>query len=141
LFAFVQAWSDSFRVVVVMIVRTAFFFLFRQGGSFRPGPLFVSGGGDDDDGRDDPAEVRLLLQPYAIPPPPFPTTKQAYIRVYQFVVPARGKVAIETGVAAPHLIMTYCALLALAILRDDYSLLDRAALARMVGSCQGKDGG
>ncbi|KAI9509992.1 terpenoid cyclases/protein prenyltransferase alpha-alpha toroid [Russula earlei] len=44
-------------------------------------------------------------------------------------------------VAAPHLIMTYCALLALAVLRDDYSLLDRAALARTVGGCQDPDGG
>ena len=37
--------------------------------------------------------------------------------------------------------MTYCALLALAVLRDDYSLLDRAALKRMVGACQDADGG
>jgi hypothetical protein len=37
--------------------------------------------------------------------------------------------------------MMYCALLALAILWDDYSLLDRASLARKVGSCQGKDRG
>lgn len=41
----------------------------------------------------------------------------------------------------PHLIMTYCALLALAVLRDDYALLDRAALARMVGACQDAEGG
>lgn len=41
----------------------------------------------------------------------------------------------------PHLIMTYCALLALAVLRDDYALLDRAALKRMVGACQDADGG
>jgi hypothetical protein len=37
--------------------------------------------------------------------------------------------------------MTYCALLALAILRDDYAPLDRAALARLVGACQDADGG
>ena len=37
--------------------------------------------------------------------------------------------------------MTYCALLALAVLRDDYALLDRAALARMVGACQDAEGG
>lgn len=42
---------------------------------------------------------------------------------------------------APHLIMTYCALLALAVLRDDYALLDRAALKRMVGACQDAAGG
>jgi len=37
--------------------------------------------------------------------------------------------------------MTYCALLALAVLRDDYAQLDRAALARLVGACQDADGG
>ena len=37
--------------------------------------------------------------------------------------------------------MTYCALLALAVLRDDYALLDRAALGRMAGACQDSDGG
>ncbi len=37
--------------------------------------------------------------------------------------------------------MTYCALLTLAILRDDYAALDRLALARMVGACQDADGG
>lgn len=37
--------------------------------------------------------------------------------------------------------MTYCALLALAVLRDDYAALDRPALARMVGACQVADGG
>jgi len=47
----------------------------------------------------------------------------------------------QPRVAAPHLIMTYCALLALAVLRDDYAPLDRAALARMVGACQAADGG
>lgn len=46
-----------------------------------------------------------------------------------------------TAATAPHLIMTYCALLALAVLRDDYALLDRTALKRMVGACQVADGG
>ncbi|KAH9990286.1 terpenoid cyclases/Protein prenyltransferase [Russula vinacea] len=55
-----------------------------------------------------------------------------------FVSPARGAGVVAT---APHLIMTYCALLALAVLRDDYALLDRAALKRMVGACQDADGG
>jgi len=41
-------------------------------------------------------------------------------------------VVATTAATAPHLIMTYCALLALAVLRDDYALLDRAALERMV---------
>jgi len=48
---------------------------------------------------------------------------------------------MATAATAPHLIMTYCALLALAVLRDDYALLDRAALKRMVGACQVADGG
>lgn len=48
---------------------------------------------------------------------------------------------VATAATAPHLIMTYCALLALAVLRDDYALLDRAALKRMVGACQDADGG
>ncbi len=46
-----------------------------------------------------------------------------------------------TAGTASHLIMTYCALLALAVLRDDYAQLDRDALKRMVGSCQDTDGG
>ncbi|KAI0299525.1 terpenoid cyclases/protein prenyltransferase alpha-alpha toroid [Russula brevipes] len=49
--------------------------------------------------------------------------------------------AKHTQATAPHLIMTYCALLALAVLRDEYALLDRAALARMVSACQDADGG
>jgi geranylgeranyl transferase type-1 subunit beta len=48
---------------------------------------------------------------------------------------------VATAATAPHLIMTYCALLALAVLRDDYALLDHAALNRMVDSCQDVDGG
>jgi len=48
---------------------------------------------------------------------------------------------VATAATAPHLIMTYCALLALAVLRDDYALLDRAALKRMVGACQDPYGG
>jgi prenyltransferase beta subunit len=48
---------------------------------------------------------------------------------------------VATVATAPHLIMTYCALLALAVLRDDYALLDRAALKRMVSACQDADGG
>ncbi|KAI0258818.1 terpenoid cyclases/protein prenyltransferase alpha-alpha toroid [Gloeopeniophorella convolvens] len=43
--------------------------------------------------------------------------------------------------AAPHLIMTYCALLSLAVLRDDFGALDRAAVARTVGACQDDEGG
>jgi len=59
-----------------------------------------------------------------------------------FVSGREGDVAKQSSrVAAPHLIMTYCALLALAVLRDDYAQLDRAALARLVGACQDADGG
>ncbi|ETW82127.1 hypothetical protein HETIRDRAFT_239432, partial [Heterobasidion irregulare TC 32-1] len=42
--------------------------------------------------------------------------------------------------SAPNLIMTYTALQALAILRDDFAPLDRPGLARFVGACQGPDG-
>jgi len=48
---------------------------------------------------------------------------------------------VASAATAPHLIMTYCALLALAVLRDDYALLNRAALKCMVGACQDADGG
>ncbi|KAF5360902.1 hypothetical protein D9756_004953 [Leucocoprinus leucothites] len=41
---------------------------------------------------------------------------------------------------APHLIMTYTALLALAILRDDFSKLDRSGLITFLRACQREDG-
>ncbi|KAI0783426.1 terpenoid cyclases/Protein prenyltransferase [Abortiporus biennis] len=40
----------------------------------------------------------------------------------------------------PHLIMTYVALLSLAILRDDFSKLDRQGITKFVRSCQREDG-
>ncbi|KAJ6493585.1 terpenoid cyclases/protein prenyltransferase alpha-alpha toroid [Mycena vitilis] len=40
----------------------------------------------------------------------------------------------------PHLVMTYTALLTLAILRDDFSKLDRAGLVKFVRACQRDDG-
>ncbi|TFY65056.1 hypothetical protein EVJ58_g2208 [Rhodofomes roseus] len=40
----------------------------------------------------------------------------------------------------PHLIMTYTALLSLAILRDDFSKLDRPGILHFVRSCQQEDG-
>ncbi|KAI0035231.1 terpenoid cyclases/protein prenyltransferase alpha-alpha toroid [Vararia minispora EC-137] len=46
-----------------------------------------------------------------------------------------------TDASAPHLIMTYCALLSLAILRDDFRRLDRAGLVRFVRACQDTNGG
>jgi hypothetical protein len=48
---------------------------------------------------------------------------------------------VATAATAPHLIMTYCALLAFTVLRDDYASLDRAALKRMVDARQDVDGG
>ncbi|KAK7689911.1 hypothetical protein QCA50_006550 [Cerrena zonata] len=40
----------------------------------------------------------------------------------------------------PHLIMTYTAILTLAILRDDFTQLDRKGIIRFLGSCQREDG-
>ncbi|KAJ6581449.1 terpenoid cyclases/protein prenyltransferase alpha-alpha toroid [Mycena capillaripes] len=40
----------------------------------------------------------------------------------------------------PHLVMTYTALLTLAILRDDFSNLDRAGLVKFIRACQRDDG-
>ncbi|KAI0754575.1 terpenoid cyclases/Protein prenyltransferase [Daedaleopsis nitida] len=40
----------------------------------------------------------------------------------------------------PHLVMTYTALLCLAMLRDDFSKLDRPGLLRFLRSCQQEDG-
>ncbi|KAJ7162927.1 terpenoid cyclases/protein prenyltransferase alpha-alpha toroid [Mycena filopes] len=42
--------------------------------------------------------------------------------------------------AAPHIIMTYTALLSLSMLRDDFSRLNHQGLARFVASCQNNDG-
>ncbi|KAF8267633.1 terpenoid cyclases/Protein prenyltransferase [Lactarius quietus] len=56
-------------------------------------------------------------------------------------LPSSAGASEQTFTDGPHLIMTYCALLALAVLRDDYTSLDRRALARMVGACQVADGG
>ena len=40
----------------------------------------------------------------------------------------------------PHIIMTYTALISLAILRDDFATLDRAGLLRFLNTCQREDG-
>ncbi|KAI9069323.1 terpenoid cyclases/Protein prenyltransferase [Trametes sanguinea] len=40
----------------------------------------------------------------------------------------------------PHLVMTYTALLSLAILRDDFSKLDRKGILRFLSACQQEDG-
>jgi hypothetical protein len=44
-------------------------------------------------------------------------------------------------VDGPHLVITYCALLALAVLMGDYTSLDLPTLARMVGAYLVADGG
>jgi len=52
----------------------------------------------------------------------------------------------ETGIrtyseySTPHLIMTYTAILSLAILRDDFSQLDREGISKFIRSCQREDG-
>ncbi|EPT00297.1 hypothetical protein FOMPIDRAFT_1030563 [Fomitopsis schrenkii] len=46
----------------------------------------------------------------------------------------------HTEYDVPHLIMTYTALMSLAILRDDFVRLDRAGILRFVRSCQRDDG-
>ena len=40
----------------------------------------------------------------------------------------------------PHLVMTYTALLCLAMLRDDFSKLDRPGILKFLGACQQEDG-
>jgi geranylgeranyl transferase type-1 subunit beta len=40
----------------------------------------------------------------------------------------------------PHIIMTYTAFLSLALLRDDFSRLDRAGIVTFLHSCQRQDG-
>jgi hypothetical protein len=46
-----------------------------------------------------------------------------------------------SSVDGPHLVITYCALLALAVLRGDYTSLDLPARARMIGAYLVADGG
>lgn len=55
--------------------------------------------------------------------------------------PSTSNSTIEEDTAPGHLIMTYCALLSLAVLRAEYSELNRDNLKRFVGACQGLDGG
>ncbi|KZT37366.1 terpenoid cyclases/Protein prenyltransferase [Sistotremastrum suecicum HHB10207 ss-3] len=45
-----------------------------------------------------------------------------------------------SSIDSPHLIMTYGALLSLAVLRDDYSQLDRSGIKRLLRSAQRPDG-
>ncbi|KAG6808276.1 hypothetical protein H0H92_004671, partial [Tricholoma furcatifolium] len=45
-----------------------------------------------------------------------------------------------TNYDTPHLIMTYTALLSLAIFRDDFTQLDRKGLLTFIRACQRNDG-
>ncbi|KAJ7760507.1 terpenoid cyclases/protein prenyltransferase alpha-alpha toroid [Mycena metata] len=57
-----------------------------------------------------------------------------------FATPNSPTPALYTNFNGPHLVMTYTALLTLAILRDDFSNLDRAGLLTFVRACQRDDG-
>ncbi|KAK7012247.1 terpenoid cyclases/Protein prenyltransferase [Favolaschia claudopus] len=57
-----------------------------------------------------------------------------------FATPDSSTPKPYTDYNGPHLVMTYTALLALAILRDDFSKLDRAGLVKFVRACQRDDG-
>jgi len=47
---------------------------------------------------------------------------------------------VESDFNTPHMIMTYTGVLGLAILRDDFSRLDRGDLVKFIRACQGPDG-
>ncbi|KAJ7668352.1 terpenoid cyclases/protein prenyltransferase alpha-alpha toroid [Mycena rosella] len=57
-----------------------------------------------------------------------------------FATPDSSSPEPYTDHDGPHLVMTYTALLTLAILRDDFSQLDRAGLVKFVRACQQEDG-
>ncbi|KAF8073552.1 terpenoid cyclases/protein prenyltransferase alpha-alpha toroid [Lyophyllum atratum] len=58
-----------------------------------------------------------------------------------FMTPGpRGPDEKYTNYDTPHIIMTYTALLTLAILRDDFSRLDRRGLLDFISACQRDDG-
>jgi geranylgeranyl transferase type-1 subunit beta len=59
-----------------------------------------------------------------------------------YMTSAHGPDDIEehTECNAPHIIMTYAALSSLAILRDDFSRLDRSGILKFLRACQRKDG-
>ncbi|KAL4069965.1 terpenoid cyclases/protein prenyltransferase alpha-alpha toroid [Scleroderma yunnanense] len=59
---------------------------------------------------------------------------------YMSVPGEHDNVYAETSESAPQLIMTYTALLSLAILRDDFSRLDRPSLISFLKACQKEDG-
>ncbi|KAJ7091325.1 terpenoid cyclases/protein prenyltransferase alpha-alpha toroid [Mycena belliarum] len=57
-----------------------------------------------------------------------------------FATPDSSSPAPYTDYDGPHLVMTYTALLTLAILRDDFSKLDRPGLVKFIRTCQRDDG-
>nr|GAT45676.1 geranylgeranyltransferase type 1 subunit beta [Mycena chlorophos] len=57
-----------------------------------------------------------------------------------FTTPDAPSAQAYDAYSGPHLVMTYTALLTLAILRDDFTELDRAGLVEFVRSCQKEDG-
>ncbi|KAJ7155455.1 terpenoid cyclases/protein prenyltransferase alpha-alpha toroid [Mycena crocata] len=57
-----------------------------------------------------------------------------------FATPESSILASYSDYDSPHLVMTYTALLALAILRDDFSKLDRPGIVKFIGTCQRDDG-
>ncbi|KAI0694847.1 terpenoid cyclases/Protein prenyltransferase [Earliella scabrosa] len=57
-----------------------------------------------------------------------------------FVTPEGSTGEVSSDYDTPHLVMTYTALLCLAMLRDDFSRLDRPSLLRFLGSCQQDNG-
>ncbi|KAF7308815.1 Terpenoid cyclases/Protein prenyltransferase [Mycena kentingensis (nom. inval.)] len=57
-----------------------------------------------------------------------------------FTTPASATPQPYGAYNGPHIVMTYTALLTLAILRDDFTKLDRAGLISFVRSCQKDDG-
>ncbi|KAI0060411.1 terpenoid cyclases/Protein prenyltransferase [Artomyces pyxidatus] len=65
-------------------------------------------------------------------PGPFMTTTENQ--------PSQHLATYSNDYSTPHIIMTYCALLSLAILRDDFTKLDRKGLLQFLRSCQGADG-
>ncbi|VDB92100.1 unnamed protein product [Peniophora sp. CBMAI 1063] len=81
-------------------------------------------------------------------PGPFSTTTGDRLGEFANDIPANdvgtastSKPELDSDTAPGHLIMTYCALLSLAVLRAEYARLDRQGLKQFVGLCQGSDGG
>jgi hypothetical protein len=76
--------------------------------------------------------------PFATPDSPTPVTRVLTIVYFFLRVPVVQEPYGDYN--GPHLVMTYTALLALAILRDDFSKLDRPGLVKFIRACQRDDG-